>query len=133
MVQALGKRQKTGGRQAGTPNKQAKFDLMQAAKLYSLRALATIVDVMEDEEEPGSTRIQAANLVLERAYGKAKQIHEVGGLDGDDIQTRLTIEFVGQIPQAQAIAQSVTDQSGDVIEQQMKTVQVPVFQRPWEK
>lgn len=163
----LAKRKKTGGRMKGTPNKQKKFELQQTAKQYGLRALATIVELMDDEDVPPTVRLQAANDVLDRGFGKAKQITEVSGADGGEIQSRLIIEFVGQVPQAQhphsiplpsnhadhstvdsnppalgsdlinspfrqAQTQKFRSAPQDVSDAIARTVQVPVFKRPWE-
>jgi hypothetical protein len=38
---------------------------------YTLDALAVIVEVLKDESEKGGTRLKAAELILERAWGKA--------------------------------------------------------------
>lgn len=126
------KRQKTGGRKAGTPNKVARVDIMKAARLYSLRALETIIGIMEDDTEAGSTRLAAANALLDRAHGKAKQITEIGGLDGGDIQTKLTIEFVGQPPIRATVDAQIENKAGEVIDMQLETVRVPEQRRPWD-
>ncbi len=59
---------KTGGRKAGTPNK-ATASLKKAAQDYTDKALATIVQVMEDESAP-NTRLAAAIALLDRGHGK---------------------------------------------------------------
>jgi len=94
----LSKRRKTGGRVAGTPNKHKKFDVMATARQYGLRAIATVIEVMEDDTESGAVRLAAANSLLDRGFGRAKQTVEHTGEDGNDIQHRLVVEFVGQPP-----------------------------------
>ena len=94
----LSKRRKTGGRVAGTPNKNKKFDVMATARQYGLRAIATVIEVMEDDTESGAVRLAAANSLLDRGFGRAKQTVEHTGEDGNDIQHRLVVEFVGQPP-----------------------------------
>lgn len=127
-------RAKTGGRQKGTPNKVQRVDIQKAAKLYSLRALEVIIDVMQNEEESGATRLAAANALLDRAHGKPKQTTEHTGIDGGDIQTKLTIEFVGQPPVRAMVDAQITDQGGEVIDMQLETVRVPeAGKRPWEQ
>lgn len=163
----LAKRQKTGGRLKGTPNKQKKFELTQTAKQYGLRALATMVEILDNEDAPPTVRLQAANDILDRGFGKAKQIQEITGADGGEIQSRLIIEFVGQLPTAHAQPHSIPLPSNptttvdsnppalgsdlinspfrqaqtakfrnqdvsDVSDAIAKTLQVPVFKRPWE-
>lgn len=129
------KRTKTGGRKPGTPNKVARVDIMKSAKVFSLRALGTLVDIMEDENQPGAVRVSAANSVLERAFGKAKQITEIGGIDGGDIQTKLTIEFVGAPGQGSVKVQpTLSAEQGRVLDMGAAQVIEPAIagRRPWE-
>lgn len=135
------KRTKTGGRKPGTPNKVARVDIMKSAKIFSLRALGTLVDIMEDIQQPGAVRVSAANSVLERAFGKAKQITEIGGFDGGDIQTKLTIEFVGGSGQTAVkgvVQQHLMQEDGRVIDMGsapiVETAPRPIGAgaRPWE-
>lgn len=125
-------RQKTGGRQKGTPNKSSKVDIGKVCRVYSLRAVETLLDVMEDPEQPGATRVAAANSILDRAHGKAKQTTEHTGLDGGDIQTKLTIEFVGQPPVRANVNAQLTDNAGEVIDMELSTVRVPEQRKPWD-
>lgn len=76
-------------------NRMARYDMGASAKVYGLRALATIVEIMENVNEPSPVRLAAAREVLDRGFGRPKQVTEVGGLDGDEIRNRLVIEFVG--------------------------------------
>ena len=126
------KREKTGGRQKGTPNKVARFDLGKTAKLYGLRALAVAIEIMENEKEAGTTRLAAAKEILDRGYGKAKQVTEISGIDGEEIQTKLTIEFVGQPPIRANVDAQITDQAGRTIDMELETVRVPENRRPWD-
>ena len=65
----MAKGMKTGGRQAGTPNKST-ADMREAAQQYTADALQTLVDVMQDAGQPAAARISAATAILDRAYGK---------------------------------------------------------------
>lgn len=125
-------RQKTGGRKAGTPNKVQRVDIAKVCRVYSLRAVEVLISVMEDAEEAGSTRIAAANALLDRAHGKPKQMTEISGIDGADIQTKLTIEFVGQPPIHAKVDAQLEDQAGRTIDMQLETVRVPEQRRPWD-
>jgi hypothetical protein len=125
-------RTKTGGRQKGTPNKVARVDIRKTAAVFSLRAVATLVDIMEDEDANNSDRIAAAKEILDRAHGKAKQITEISGVDGEEIQSRLIIEFVGQPPVRANVEAQLTDKSGEVIDVELNTVRVPTQGRPWD-
>lgn len=64
-------KQKTGGRQAGTPNK-ATASIRDAAQQYTEDALRTLVEVMGDETAPHAARAAAANSLLDRGHGKPK-------------------------------------------------------------
>jgi len=132
-------REKTGGRQKGTPNKVARFDLGKAAKLYGLRALATCVEIMEGAPDANgkntatnAERLSAAKEIMDRGFGKAKTITEISGIDGEDIQTRLTIEFVGQPPINANVNAKLTDEVGKTIDMELQTVRVPEQRRPWD-
>lgn len=57
-------------------------DIENSFKALAPRAIRTITKVMNDKNERGNTRIQAANMILDRALGKAVQKieHEGGAL-----------------------------------------------------
>ena len=57
---------KTGGRQAGTPNKSTS-SIKEVAQRYSIDAIETILSIMQDAQAPVSARLQAASLLLDRA------------------------------------------------------------------
>lgn len=127
-----GPRQKTGGRQKGTPNKVARVDIAKVCRVYSLRAVETLIDVMEDDKQPGATRIAAASALLDRAHGKPKQMTEISGPDGAEIQTKLTIEFLGQPPVSAKVQGQIEQDDGKVIDVQMQTIRVPEQRKPWD-
>lgn len=60
------------GRKKGSPNK-ATAAIRDAAQEYTDEALATLVEVMKDAEQPGATRVGAANSILDRGHGKPAQ------------------------------------------------------------
>jgi hypothetical protein len=47
--------------------------LRELARDHTEVALKTIVDIMNNETEPGTTRIMAAQMILDRAWGKPAQ------------------------------------------------------------
>lgn len=49
---------------------KAPFSLQQLAKEYTNAALETIVEIMDDREQEGSTRLDAAKALLDRGWGK---------------------------------------------------------------
>ena len=81
----MANRVKTGGRQAGTPNK-ATASIREAAQQYTDEALKTLVDVMGDETAPPAARVAAANSLLDRGYGKPKPT-----TDGEQSQDNVVV------------------------------------------
>lgn len=67
---------KTGGRQAGTPNK-ATADVKEAAQLYTADAISTLAEIMRSVEHPAAARVSAASALLDRGHGKPKQSLDV--------------------------------------------------------
>ena len=67
----MAKGYKTGGREAGTPNK-ATASIREAAQQYTETAIQTLVEVMSDETAPHAARVAAANSLLDRGYGKPR-------------------------------------------------------------
>lgn len=82
---------KTGGRQAGTPNK-ATADVKAVAGSYTTAALETLASIMQDGTAPHSARVSAANALLDRAVGKPRQELEHAG--SEDPVTVIIREFV---------------------------------------
>ena len=71
-VQPMALGRKTGGRQKGSVNK-ATASIRDAAREYTLDALKTLVEVMNDDQQPAPARVSAANALLDRGYGKPHQ------------------------------------------------------------
>ena len=85
-------RPKTGGRQAGTPNK-ATADVKAVAATYTTSALETLAEIMQDGTAPHSARVAAANALLDRAVGKPRQEIEHAGSEPEPL-TVIIREFV---------------------------------------
>lgn len=66
------KRQKTGGRKAGTPNKVT-LAVKEVAGEYTESAINTLAGIMKDSEQPAAARVSAARELLDRAHGKPTQ------------------------------------------------------------
>ena len=64
------KRQKTGGRAKGTPNKVA-HEIRLLAQQHGADAIGTLVEIMTDPNRSETARIAAARELLDRGYGKA--------------------------------------------------------------
>lgn len=83
---AFGK--KTGGRQAGTPNKST-ASLRDKAREYTDQALDVLVGIATGGESEAA-RVSAANALLDRGYGKPSNV-----LTGDEDGGPVRITEVG--------------------------------------
>ena len=59
------------GNPRGRPKKD--FAAVEAAAVHGKAAIDTLAAVMKDKKVPHATRVQAANTLLERGFGKAPQ------------------------------------------------------------
>jgi hypothetical protein len=74
----VGGKREGAGRPKGTPNKVTK-ELGESARLYTTKALGTLVKLMLSKKSSDMARIAAAKEILDRGYGKAKQSVEHSG------------------------------------------------------
>src|SRR5262249_52856174 len=73
------------GRPALTPEQKAQeFELVQACRDRSLEALKVIESLLRTADRD-STRLAAAQIIIERGYGKAVQMNETSGLGGKPV------------------------------------------------
>lgn len=70
-MSAGGKRE-NAGRKLGSVNR-VKIEIREAAQQYTQEALDTLVSIMQDKDAPSAVRLNAANLIIERAAGKARE------------------------------------------------------------
>ena len=91
----VGGKRAGAGRPKGTPNK-ATASIRDAAQAYTEDALRTLVEVMNDKEQPGPARVGAANAILDRGYGKPKQEVD-GSLTGE-----MMLQILTGVPRAEA-------------------------------
>jgi hypothetical protein len=68
LLKSTAKGRRHGGRAKGTPNK-ATAEVREAAKAYTLKALETLADLMQNSPID-QVRLQAAQALLDRAHGK---------------------------------------------------------------
>ncbi len=54
-------------------------EISRLAKTRAPEAIQVLTDIMLDKNEPGSTRITAANAILDRGYGRPKSRLDVSG------------------------------------------------------
>ena len=65
---------------------KAPANIRSLARSHSTTALKVLVGLMNDKEQPGATRLGAANSILDRGWGKAAQ-----PLVGDDEKPPITV------------------------------------------
>jgi hypothetical protein len=82
---------KTGGRQAGTPNR-ASAEVKAAARRHGQEAIAGLVRLMR-EGETDAAKIAACREILDRAYGKPTQTL-AGDDDAPPLKNTLRVVFV---------------------------------------
>lgn len=87
--------ERRGGRKPGEPNKATKT-LKELAREYTDDALKALVDAVRNET--GTARIQAANAILDRGYGKPSQVL-AGDEDGGAIRAVHEIIMRGVRPE----------------------------------
>ena len=68
---------KTGGRQAGTPNKIT-ADVRALAQQHAPDVLAALLSIAGDSEQHGSARVAACKEILDRGYGKSQEPSRMG-------------------------------------------------------
>jgi Family of unknown function (DUF5681) len=75
--------------QSGNPNGRPKIppEVIELARLHTKEAIQTFVDVMQNGSDDRS-RVDAADRLLNRAWGKPTEKVEISGDDGGPIETR---------------------------------------------
>jgi|SRR5690348_1979817 len=79
----MAKGRKTGGgSRAGKPNK-ATANIKAIAQEYGPQAIAVLVEIVNDKAAPHASRVAAADKLLDRGYGKARQDIDLGSQGGE--------------------------------------------------
>ena len=93
------------------------MSLAEAARAHSPTALQTLVDICTKGESENA-RVSAANALLDRGYGRAKDHVELTGKDGAAVavRTELATEQASAYEVARRIAYLVTRGQEQVIE-----------------
>lgn len=73
---AHGGKREGAGRPKGATNKHSK-EIQEAAREHTDEALKTIIEIMNNEDNQASVRLNAAKLILERGYGRIPTEPEV--------------------------------------------------------
>lgn len=76
------------GRKAGTPN-QVSAEIRALAQEHGPQAIETLAHLME-HGDTAATRVLAANALLDRGFGKPKQMTEVSGPEEGPIPIETT-------------------------------------------
>jgi len=70
-------------------------DVVAKAREYTVESIETLAAIMRDEDQPGATRVAAADKILDRGYGKPTQfvgiddpIDDAGMFDPERMSTR---------------------------------------------
>lgn len=85
-----GKSGNPGGRQKKTEEQR---QLEELCKAKTKDALSTILAIMQSGENERN-RLAAAQYVIDRGWGKARQEVEHSGKDGQPIKMNMVVEFV---------------------------------------
>ena len=48
-------------------------DVVEKAREYTVESIETLATIMRDEQQPGATRVAAADKILDRGYGRPTQ------------------------------------------------------------
>lgn len=80
---------------SGNPSGRPKVDekVQKALKAATLDAAKTLIELMNDEDQPGKVRLQAATTILDRVYGKPSQHVDMDGAPA------ITISLAGSVEQ----------------------------------
>lgn len=71
------------GNPSGRPKDAA--GIAAEARKWGPKAIEILAGMMSDEQQAGKTRVAAAQVLLDRGYGKPMQAHEHSGKDGQAI------------------------------------------------
>jgi hypothetical protein len=76
-----------------SPRRQTLGHIASLARSYTDTAIKTLAGIMMAPSAPASARIAAAAILLDRGWGKAKEMHEHSGPDNNPIK-KIVHEFV---------------------------------------
>src|SRR6478752_865462 len=67
--------------QSGNPGGRPKIvgEVMELARKWTVQAIETLAEIMQDEGAPKAARVAAASAILDRGYGKPPQAVEHSG------------------------------------------------------
>ena len=87
--------------QSGNPGGRPKVlrEVEALAREQTADAMQTLATIYKDKKAPYSARVAAANALLDRGWGKARQAVEMGSLEGSPLAHKVQICFVSSKPQ----------------------------------
>lgn len=77
------------GNPKGRP--KAGLTLQHICKEHAETAIQILLGIMTDEKAKSGDRIRAAEIILERGYGKPMQAVELGGAGGGPVQVNVNV------------------------------------------
>ena len=109
----IGKRFEKG--KSGNPRGRPMMDInvRDIARGYTQEAIDTLISIMGDAGQQGSSRVRAAEVVLDRAWGKALATMEVTGAEGGPIQLEEAKSELSSIIASIAARQGTGDVAGE--------------------
>ena len=82
--------------QSGNPGGRPKAlrEVEELARQEAAAAMQTLATIHRDKKAPYSARVMAANALLDRGWGKARQALEHSGADGGAVKHSIEVRFV---------------------------------------
>jgi hypothetical protein len=80
------------GNPGGRP--KALREVEELARQETAAAMQTLATIHRDKKAPYSARVMAANALLDRGWGKARQAVEIAGDSASPLNNSLTVCFV---------------------------------------
>lgn len=83
--------------QSGNPSGRPKAlkHVEEAAREHTPAAIATLAAIMQDDAQPAAARTHAAQILLDRGWGKARQPAELSGPEGKALPALYTLVISG--------------------------------------
>jgi hypothetical protein len=101
-------------KELGTPQ-----HIVNLSRSFSVGAIKTLSDIMEDDSQPVVARIRCAEVLLERAYGRAPQAMVISSANDaakSGIHALPILERIAQLRQAKELPATTDLEASDVQE-----------------
>ena len=82
--------------QSGNPGGRPKAlrAVEAVAREHSELAIRTLAEIAGNSEAPPAARVAASSAILDRGWGRPKQVNEHSGPDGEPVPVSVTVQFV---------------------------------------